>query len=194
VEQQVFGRLTVIELSHRNAQGRIIWRCRCVCGGEALVAGTCLRTGKIQGCGCLRGKVCNTHGLSKTLAYSSWIQMRHRCENPARTKYEYYGGSGITICKRWAKFENFYADMGERPSPVHTLERIKNDRGYSPSNCRWATRKEQAQNRRNSVVITHKGRTQTVAAWAEQMGVCYGTIYTRHRAGWPVARILQGVR
>jgi hypothetical protein len=190
-----FDRLVVLALSHRNAQGRIFWRCRCDCGNEAVVSGTNLRRGTTRSCNCLRAEVeRGTHGLSHTPEYASWIQMLHRCNNPERTKYEYYGGSGITVCRRWLQFENFLADMGARPTPTHTLERKNNKRNYTPGNCRWATRKEQAQNRRNSVLLTYKGKTQTVAAWAEQLGKSYGTIYTRHKVGWPVERILQGAR
>ena len=188
---RVFGRLTVTAFSHKNGAGRIHWRCLCACGSVCTVSGTNLRIGATVSCGCARKGAHSTHGLSGTLAYASWISMIHRCENPKRTKYECHGGRGITVCKRWHKFENFYADMGERAAGL-TLERKNNDKGYSKSNCVWASRKVQAQNRRNSVNLTYSGITKTMSAWAEDTGQIASTLGWRKQQGWSDREIING--
>lgn len=129
------------------------------------------------------------HGRSGTPIYRIWADMRKRCLNPNAFAYDRYGGRGITFCDRWKTFENFLADMGERPSPKHTLERRDNDRDYSPENCLWATRKEQARNRSSSVRITAGGLTLTIAEWAERTGVHQRVVWMRlNRYGWPVEK------
>lgn len=117
--------------------------------------------------------------------------MMHRCYDPKRGDYAYYGGSGITVCRRWHKFENFQADMAPRP-PGMTLERTRNTGSYSPSNCEWVDRHAQAQNRRNTVLVTHEGRTQNMAQWARELGVSYGTLNWRRHRGWTDAQIING--
>lgn len=124
-----------------------------------------------------------THGLSGTSLHNIWCSMRQRCSNPGSEFYAYYGGRGIIVCERWDDFAVFAADMGERPSPQHSLERKDNDKNYEPSNCRWATMKEQCRNRGNNVVYTYRGQTQCLAAWAEQTGLKYATLYMALRRG-----------
>lgn len=143
-----FGKLTVRGISHR-AHSQIYWHCVCDCGTECVVAVTNLRYGKTRSCGCLRrnvGERAKTHGMHRSREYRSWNGMIQRCENPRAPNYDRYGGKGVKVCKRWRRFENFYADMGERPIGK-TLDRIKSTGDYKPSNCRWATPKEQASNR-----------------------------------------------
>lgn len=192
----VFSRLTVVREAGRSPQGRSLWACTCICGGSKTVSGTNLRSGYVRSCGCLAKELASarakTHGLSKTLTYSSWITMLHRCENPRRSKYEYHGGRGITVCKRWHKFENFLADMGPRESVALSLERRDNNKGYRPSNCYWATREEQCNNRRNSVRLTHAGKTQTLSQWAAHLGKTQSTLSWRYHQGWPVSEVLYG--
>ena len=125
------------------------------------------------------------HGMSKTRLYSTWRAMIGRCDNKACKAYPYYGGRGIKVCRRWYEFSNFYADMGKRQEGM-TLERIDNAKGYFPSNVRWATRKEQMNNRRGLRLITFNGVTQNAYQWDETRGFKKGTISSRLRAGWSV--------
>lgn len=118
-------------------------------------------------------------------AYDSWRCMLARCRNPKREQFRHYGGRGITVCARWHSFPAFLADMGD-PAPGFTLERRKTSQGYTPENCRWASRKEQSNNRRSNLAITFNGRTQNATQWAEHFGLKPGTIQKRLRRGWPV--------
>ena len=119
--------------------------------------------------------------------------MVHRCTEPTYVKYKDYGARGITVCSEWLDFENFLADMGERPDG-HSLERRDNNLGYSKANCCWATKKEQARNTRNTVLLTWQGRTQSMSAWAEELGLSYGAVKQRYAAGKPVESILRKTR
>jgi hypothetical protein len=150
-----FGRLTVINLAGTK-NGKRVWHCRCDCGREIITTGSNLRTGNSQSCGCFhrewaveRGRNSKTHGHwingKASPTYRSWLAMRGRCTHPATNGFEFYGGRGIKVCPRWERFENFLADMGERP-PGHSLDRINGNGNYEPTNCRWATSIEQRHN------------------------------------------------
>jgi hypothetical protein len=133
----------------------------------------------------------HTRGHAMTPEYTAWMSMRRRCEDPRGPMFRHYGGRGISVCRRWRKsFEAFLADVGPRPSPLHSLDRIDNDRNYEPGNVRWATRIEQASNKRTSRLIEYRGRTQTAAAWARELGILYNTVLERLKRGWPAARSL----
>lgn len=145
---QRFGMLIVLEKLPSRLR-KVMWRCQCDCGAEADVRGSHLISGWNKSCGCNRIKAITTHGLSRmrSTEYVIWQGMKQRCLNPKNAKYGSYGARGITVCERWLAFENFLADMGSRPAGL-TLERVNNDKGYGPDNCKWATLSEQARNRR----------------------------------------------
>ena len=126
-----------------------------------------------------------SHGMTNTKIYRVWWAMLQRCCNPRVPGYRDYGARGIAVCERWQKFENFFADMGTAPHGKE-LDRINNDGSYSPQNCRWVTRLEQAQNKRNSRLITLRGKTQSMAAWARELGVNPAAVLYRLNAGWGV--------
>lgn len=189
-----FGLLVVKERAGTNREGRIQWTCICVCGKEAIVLGTLLRMGMTQSCGCLRSEAHKTHGGSKTLAYASWTAMLHRCENPSRDGYATHGARGIAVCPQWHDFAVFYADMGERPSKAHSIERRNNAEGYDPDNCYWATQKQQTRNTRRNTLLTHKGKTMTMIEWAELVGSPHSTLSWRKQQGWKDSEIIYGRR
>ena len=185
-----YGRLQPIRRSERKR----VWVCRCDCGNEKEVFDSNLASGRTVSCGCKQ----RTHGLTNTAEYIIWREMRHRCRNPNHGAYPRYGGRGITVCERWDGedgFVNFLVDMGHRPSPELSLERRENNAGYSPENCYWGTKKQQARNRSDNRLLTHAGRTQCLTAWAEELNMEPGTIHYRLRKGWtPEATLTTPVR
>lgn len=152
-----FGNLRVLGEAGRSLhQGEVLWKCACSCGKETVVRGQLLRSGGTKSCGCLRGEAAAvssaTHGHTRNYrsspTYKTWCSMLYRCQDPNYRQAEYYAGRGIRVCDRWQVFENFLADMGERPEGK-TLDRFPDNNGnYEPGNCRWATAKQQVANRR----------------------------------------------
>lgn len=129
------------------------------------------------------------HGLSYSRIYRIWTQMKARCNNPKTAHYDRYGGRGVKVCPAWEDFNTFLADMGHPPEK-HSLERVDNNGPYSPENCRWATRKEQANNTARNIYMTHEGVTLSLMQWSEKSGISYSTILGRHRLGWEPERVL----
>jgi len=123
-----------------------------------------------------------THGMSYSSEYKVWAGMKGRC---ADKKQKSHGGRGITVCERWQSFENFYADMGPRPSDKHSIERIDNDGNYEPSNCRWATLSEQMRNTRRNRIVEFRGEKRTISEWAVITGLTHKLITWRLNNGWP---------
>lgn len=131
-------------------------------------------------------------GMKRPREYNCWMHMIGRCTNPNHVRYSVYGAKGITVCKRWRKFENFFEDMGKAPSPAHTLDRHPNQKGnYMPGNVRWATKKEQARNTKKNLMLSFNGETLCAAEWAERLGFSTALIYNRISAyGWSVEKAL----
>lgn len=166
--------------------------CRCKCGTEKHVRVSKLQDGTSRSCGCWRDEMLTTHGQTKhsirqqSHEYWIWNSMVQRTTNPNNVGFKNYGGRGIVVSDSWLKFENFFSDMGSRPSNRHSLERKDNNKGYSKDNCKWATRIEQNCNRRNTRFFTANGVTKHLAEWARGIGANHVTILARIKAGWSV--------
>jgi hypothetical protein len=165
---QRFGMWMVLHPTRAHTR----WWCRCDCGAERDVVRINLTQGYSKSCGCRQSEVASKaltkHGYCRADSpylseYAIWSSMRTRCRNPRATGYENYGGRGIDVCERWQTFENFLADMGPRPTPKHSLDRIDNDGNYEPSNCRWASREAQARNQRR--YIPRKGTANALLSF-----------------------------
>lgn len=164
---------------------------RCICGVERVVRLSCIKRGKSLGCNACRSNRV-THGLTRggrhPSEYNIWSSMRARCGNLCHPAYQAYGGRGIRVCARWeSSFEAFVADMGPRPSPAHSIDRIDNSAGYEPGNCRWATAKEQALNTRRARFIEANGLRLCLSDWARVSGISQPTISNRLKNGWAEA-------
>ncbi len=187
-----YGRLVCIKyLGNRR------WLCRCDCGIEKSINSVHLVDGHTQSCGCLNKELTiqrnksqenrlrtqkekTTHGMSHSTEFRIWANMLDRCHRPNNKSFKDYGGRGITICDSWSNsFEAFYQDMGQRPSSNHSLDRIDNSLGYSLENCRWATRLEQANNKRNNRMIIFGDKTLSLAHWAREIGISHSRLFRR---------------
>lgn len=193
---QRFGRLLVLRVAHRDHELRYHWLCRCDCGKEVVKNGRLLRDGRTQSCGCYRkekiSEIKTTHGDSRTSrVYSIWNGMHARCYNPRNRSYKNYGGRGISVCERWHVYENFRADMGASHRGELSIDRYPDKNGnYEPSNCRWATHKQQSRNQRTNRLIPFMGETLNLSAWAERMNVPSERIRNRLDSGWIVDRAM----
>lgn len=183
-----YNSLTVIKISAQKNK-KTYWECKCDCGNIVSVRSDCLKDGNTKGCGCLQKLSVTKHGHARhgyeSVEYSTWRSMVDRCYISTHKAYNSYGGRGIFVCDEWRyDFLKFYEDMGERPSKNHSLDRIDNDFGYSKENCRWATRKEQMRNRRNSFNIIFEGKIRSFSELCEQFNIHKETARHRLRRGW----------
>lgn len=184
-----YGRLVVERrVADKARPGRPYWLCRCDCGNVAEVSAGNLRRGITGSCGCklLDGSIRRTHGDKDSPLYVIWMAMRQRCQNPRNKSYLRYGGRGIRVCDEWQDYATFKADMGPRPSPHHSIDRIDNNGNYEPANCRWADLTTQARNKSNNSGVRRDGVWKTWSEWAETAAV--GPELLRSRVvvwGWP---------
>lgn len=205
---QVFGRLQVLSLDGR-IRGGAAWMCLCTrCGNKTRKSTRQLTSGQTVSCGCKRkshgGDRTRTHGDSQSLEHITWCGIRARCLNPNNKGFRYYGGRGITICSRWsASFSAFLEDMGRRPTPEHSVDRIDNNGGYDcghcvdcfsrgriKTNCRWATKREQGRNRRSNRYITYNNETKMLVEWAESASMTQAQLIYRLSLGWTLPKAL----
>jgi hypothetical protein len=177
---QKFNMLTVIKFSHADKEAW--WECKCDCGKIKTLRARNIKSGLIKSCGCFNiEKIMDRnikHNLCGTKTYTTWLNMIKRCTDPNNNSYKNYGARGIKLCDKWLTFKGFYEDMGDRPNET-TLDRIDNDGNYLKENCKWSTKKEQANNRRNSRIITYKNKTQTLQQWADELGINVKKLWNR---------------
>lgn len=178
-----FGKLTVISFNSMRGT-RSYWNCVCDCGNEKIASSDHLKKGDIVSCGCVQKStlppVNKKHGMSNTRLYTIWSLMKYRCYNPSRKEYPRYGGRGIKVCDEWMEFEPFMrwaVDNGY--SEDLTLDRINNDGDYTPSNCRWVSRKVQSLNKSTNRYITYNGQTKTITQWATDNNMPYYVLRKR---------------
>lgn len=181
---KTFGRLTVLKRDASGGGKRVRWICLCSCGNEKSIIGSSLLIGDTGSCGCLAVERLvsrtTTHGLSKSSEYGVWRTMVSRCHNPNSTRYNDYGGRGISVCARWKdSFDNFITDMGRRPSRNHSIERVDNNGNYEPANCIWATKLEQGSNKRNNLTGMFLGEKITITALARNTGISINVLRKR---------------
>lgn len=196
---RTFGRLWVRQIIPTNKG--IFWFCQCVCGGDTITSTNKLKSGHTTTCGCKQRESITerntTHDLSHTPEYQIYRGMMSRCYSETSDASFHYQERGITVCERWRNsVEAFCSDMGPRPTPKHTLERINNDGNYEPGNCKWATYTEQALNRRaprrtGIHLLTAHGKTQNISRWCEELGISSTLLHMRIRRGWPLERVLR---
>jgi hypothetical protein len=192
---QKFNRLTIIRHMGTNNLRQAVWLANCDCGNSIEVTTATVTYGHVKSCGCAKrdavSKNAIKHNKRRTREYTTWCLMKARCNNPKNPAYPSYGGRGIKVCDRWqSSFENFLADMGEKPSSNYSIDRIDNDGNYEPDNCRWATSSQQFANTRRSRHIEYKGESLTLNEWARKQGINPNTLRARIEAGWNLKKAL----
>lgn len=187
-----FNKLTVLSRCENGNRGQVRWLCLCECGNVRQVLAQSLIRNTTRSCGCLqRLETSNRfkkHGFTigkRHPLIGTWSAMINRTENPNYAQFKHYGGRGISVCERWRNsFVNFLEDMGDRPSPRHSLDRIDNNGHYCKENCRWATREQQSNNRRSNVYLTVNGETKSLVEWSRIYNIPRQYVTTRLHLGW----------
>lgn len=176
---QKFGRLVILKYSHRNKHSHPYYICKCDCGNIKTINIYSLKSGLTKSCGCYNKEQNTKHGMSRSPEHKAWYDLNDRCYNQKNKKYKDYGGRGIRVCERWKNsFVAFQKDMGPRPSKQHSVERIDNDKGYEPDNCKWATRHTQTRNRRSNRWINIGGVSKIQKDWLKFLGKNLSSIYS----------------
>lgn len=193
-----FSRLVVVEEANKTKDGHKKWLCICDCGNKTIVDGRDLRRKKVQSCGCLLKEYAKSqknnlkHGENHKRLYSIWSGMKDRCKNSNNKNYKHYGGRGISVCEEWNNYLTFKQwAMQNGYSDKQTIDRIDVNGNYEPTNCRWVTMQEQANNKRTSRKITYNGETHTIAEWGKIKGYSRSLIADRLKKGWSIQRAIE---
>lgn len=197
---QTFGLLKVVERAEDyvqpNGRHRPGWKCQCECGKTAMVLGENLTSGRSRSCGCYQKEYMSahksTHRETNTKLYGVWCSMKSRCYNPNVKYFKDYGGRGITVCQEWRESYESFRDwaLSHGYKDGLSIDRIENDSGYSPGNCRWVTRAVQSNNRRSNNMLTLNGETHSISEWAKLLNVNSRRLYNRYYSGWDAEKIL----
>jgi hypothetical protein len=191
------GRLTIKKRVGRSDDGYDwLWLSVCDCGRKKKIRGRSLtKSNPTLSCGCLQKEQASdanrTHGGSGSPEYKVWSGMRTRCTNPKQASFKDYGKRGINVCERWKDFSKFLEDMGLRPTPKHTIERVDNDKGYGPDNCKWLPKKDQGKNKTTTQWVTYRKERRTLAEWCDLLDLPLTTIRMRLWRGWAVSEAFE---
>lgn len=193
---QRFGRLVAVKRGENDKNNHTTWVCKCDCGNTKIINANNLRTGKSQSCGCATKESARkrktTHGESKTRLYKIWAEIKERCYSPKNTSYKYYGERGIKMCNEWfysyGTFKEWASTNGY--TDELTIDRINVNGNYEPNNCRWATYKEQANNKRNNRFIMFNNEIHTLAEWADIVNIDQDILFMRLKRGWSEEKTL----
>lgn len=187
---KTFGKLTALSYVKRAANGAH-WYCSCACGNFRVARAKDLKTLHVRSCGCLHSETVTKHSDSNSSEYRTWDSLKRRCYNPTTKYFDRYGGRGIQVCARWRDdYQAFLSDMGRRPSPRHSLDRIDNDGDYELSNCRWTLQVVQIRNRSIAVIFDWHGKHRSQMELAELSGIPFGTLRSRIKRGWTLERAM----
>ena len=196
ISNQRFGRLVAKEIEGKNRYRHLQWSCVCDCGNKIIVSGTNLRNGMTRSCGCLQRETIKnirlTHGMSGSKISAVRGSMIQRCHNPNSKRYKYYGGRGITVCEEWlANPKSFYTWAVENGYKIGlTIDRIDNNKGYYPDNCRWVSHRENCMNTRSNRYVTLNNDTKTIGEWCKSIGMSHTAVYRRWKDGWSLEEAL----
>lgn len=194
ITNQKFGRLTAIKYLGQDEQCSAIWLCKCDCGNIIKIDGRNLRRGNTKSCGCLRKELNTTHGKSNSKLFNIWTGMKQRCYDEHCKSYKDYGGRGIVVCNDWLNDFQIFHDwaMNNDYQEGLTIDRIDNNKGYSPKNCHWATRKQQNRNTRKNKSFTINGETHCLSEWCEIYNINYKKVHCRiYRNHWTIEKALE---